>query len=109
MGDRKLVLGIGMRGEPVSKVGEGHAGRKMEMEKRGRIDLKCYFENSTLLISPESQRMESSVFRPTSMESNYRLQLSINTAPGVFLSSSDTMENLEHLGSGRTWITLGGK
>lgn len=33
--DRKLVLGIGMRVESVSKVGEGHVGRKMEMRKEG--------------------------------------------------------------------------
>lgn len=35
MRDRKLVLGIGMRGDLVSKVGEGLTGRRMGMRKEG--------------------------------------------------------------------------
>lgn len=35
MRDRKPVLGIGMRGDLVSKVGEGLTGRRMEMRKEG--------------------------------------------------------------------------
>lgn len=37
MRDRKLALGIGMRGWAGEQVGEGYVGGKMEMKKKGAL------------------------------------------------------------------------